>query len=177
MSTLVSLLHHRWSPAILAELHRQRGSRFVTLANRVGLSRESLRRTLASLLASGLVERNPGYGHPLRPEYRLTPIGAIVAPRCADLLSALETLGAEEIGLKKWSLPVLRALDEQDRPARFSELRAGLPGVTSRALALTLKDLSAAGLVDREVTGDFPPATRYHATPRALPLLRVLRAF
>jgi DNA-binding HxlR family transcriptional regulator len=177
VSTLIALLHHRWSPPILAELHRQRGSRFVALASRLGLSRESLRRTLASLLAAGLVERNPGYGHPLRPEYRLTPKGSEIAPRCLELLAALEALDAQEIGLKKWSLPVLRALDENGHPARFSELRAALPGVTSRALALALKELVAAGLIERAVTGDFPPATLYRPTPRAAPLVAVLRTF
>ena len=60
MSTLVALFHNRWSVPILAELHRQRGSRFVTLARTLGMSRESLRRTLAALIESGLVGRNPG---------------------------------------------------------------------------------------------------------------------
>ena len=49
MSTLVALFHNRWSVPILAELHRQRGSRFVTLSRTLGLSRESLRRTLAAI--------------------------------------------------------------------------------------------------------------------------------
>jgi len=87
--------------------------------------------------------------------------------------AALDALGADEIGLKKWPLPGLRALGERDRPIRFSELRAALPGVTSRALALALKELSAARLVEREVTGDFPPARLYRPTRRAAPLLRV----
>ena len=49
----------------LAELHRSRGSRVVTLSNRLGLGRESLRRTLNALIDAGLVMKNPGYGHPL----------------------------------------------------------------------------------------------------------------
>jgi hypothetical protein len=42
MSTLVALFHNRWSVPILAELHRQRGSRFVTLARTLGMSREDV---------------------------------------------------------------------------------------------------------------------------------------
>src|SRR5947207_13068422 len=72
-TTAIRLFHHRWAVPVLAELRRERGSRFVTLANRIGVTRDSLRRTLSALIDDGLVERNPGYGHPLRPEYVLTP--------------------------------------------------------------------------------------------------------
>jgi DNA-binding HxlR family transcriptional regulator len=169
------LLHHRWSPPILAELRRTAGSRFVTLAHRLGLSRESLRRTLAALIEAGLVARNPGYGHPLRPEYVLTERGAHVAPHCGDLVAALRRLGIEDVGLKKWSMPVVLALGGRPASRRFSEVQAALPGVTGRALAFALKDLAAAGLVDRTVTDDYPPATVYRLTRRARPLLPILR--
>src|SRR4029450_5423618 len=89
MSSFVALFHNRWSVPILAELHRQRGSRFVTLARTLGLSRESLRRTLAALTESGLVGRNPGYGHPLRPEYVLTRAGERIATACGPLVETL----------------------------------------------------------------------------------------
>jgi DNA-binding HxlR family transcriptional regulator len=159
MSTLVALCHNRWSVPILAELHRQRGSRFVTLARTLGLSRESLRRTLAALIDGGLVGRNPGYGHPLRPEYVLTRAGAPVASACLPLVEALRRSGLEEVGLKKWSLPTIQAL--AGGPLRFSALREALDGVSPRALALALKDLEAAGLVERRVSNDYPPATSY----------------
>ena len=47
--------------------------------------------------------------------------------------------------------------------------------MTGRALALALKDLAAAGLVERTVTEDYPPGTVYRLTPRARPLLPILR--
>jgi DNA-binding HxlR family transcriptional regulator len=173
MSTLVALFHNRWSVPILAELHRQRGSRFVTLSRILGLSRESLRRTLATLIDGGLVGRNPGYGHPLRPEYVLTPAGARVASACRPLDDALRREGLRDVGLKKWSMPAVLALGEG--PRRFSELREGLEGVSPRALALALKDLEGAGLVDRRVTDDYPPATVYRLTRTGRPLVRLLR--
>ena len=137
MSTLVALFHNRWSVPILAELHRQRGSRFVTLSRTLGLSRESLRRTLAALTDAGLVGRNPGYGHPLRPEYVLTRAGERISGACRPLVEQLRRGNLEEIGLKKWSMPVVFALAEG--PLRFSELRDRLEGVSPRALALALK--------------------------------------
>ena len=154
---LIAIFHHRWAAPVLAELLRQKGSRFAALVGTLGVGRESLRRTLDSLLELGLVARNPGYGHPLRPEYVLTGRGEDAARRCTKLLAA----GDEDVLLRKWSLPVLTALTE---PSRFSELRVGLPGVTPRALALALKDLQAAGLVERRIEDAYPPRAVYSAT-------------
>jgi DNA-binding HxlR family transcriptional regulator len=173
MSTLVALFHNRWSVPILAELHRQRGSRFVTLSRTLGLSRESLRRTLAALIEGGLVGRNPGYGHPLRPEYVLTTAGEGIAGACRPLVEQLRGGNLEEVGLKKWSMPVVFAL--ANGPRRFSELRDLLEGVSPRALTLALKDLEAADLVDRRVTDDYPPATVYRLTRSGRPLAALLR--
>ena len=172
--SISSLFHHRWAAPVLAELHRSKGSRFVTLSNRLGLGRESLRRTLTALIDAGLVMKNPGYGHPLRPEYVLTERGAEVAPACDRLMAALERLDANDIGLKKWSMPAVFAL--ADGECRYSELRKRLPGVTPRALTLALKDLAAAQLVERRVTPDYPPASVYSLRPRARPLARILSA-
>ena len=166
----IALFHHRWAAPILAELRRQKGSRFAALAGVLGVSRESLRRTLAALIELGLVARNPGYGHPLRPEYVLTARGEQVAQRCSRLLTALGA--AREVALRKWSLPVLLALR---RAGRFSELRNELPGITPRALAMALKDLQAAGFVERRVDEDaYPPTVVYAATSSARPLQRAL---
>jgi DNA-binding HxlR family transcriptional regulator len=173
MSTLIALFHNRWSVPILAELHRQRGSRFVTLARTLGMSRESLRRTLAALIDGGLVGRNPGYGHPLRPEYVLTRAGESLARACGPLVERLRSGDLEDVGLKKWSMPVVFALGEG--PRRFSELRERLLGISPRALALALKDLEGAGLVDRRVTDDYPPATVYRLTATGRPLATLLR--
>jgi DNA-binding HxlR family transcriptional regulator len=173
MSTLVALFHNRWSVPILAELHRQRGSRFVTLTRTLGMSRESLRRTLAALIDGGLVGRNPGYGHPLRPEYVLTTRGERVAARGEPLVDLLRQRGLEEVGFKKWSMPVVYALS--DEPLRFSELRERLEGISPRALTLALKDLEAARLLDRRVTDDYPPATVYRLTRAGRPLAALLR--
>ena len=93
-----------------------------------------------------------------------------LGPPAQRLLEALR--GHEEVGLKKWSLPVLAALDE---PRRFSELRAALPEASPRALTLALKDLQAAGLVRRTVLDDYPPAVFYELNAEARPIAAAAR--
>jgi DNA-binding HxlR family transcriptional regulator len=168
INDLVSIFHHRWAAPVLAELERSRGSRFVFLARSLELANESLRRTLDALMELGLVRRNPGYGHPLRPEYLLTPRGREAARVCGRILAAAEDVPA----LRKWAVPILAALDGG---RRFSELRVQLPGVTARSLALALKDLQQADLVDRQVVEGYPPTTLYQPTAAGRRVQRALR--
>ena len=159
-SDLIALYHHRWAPPALALVADRGGVRFVELQRKLGVGRASLRRALDALIELGFVAPNPGYGHPLRPEYTITRAGveaaAVVRPTLRS--AARETL------LRKWSVPVLAELRE---PRRFSELRAALPGVTPRALALALRDLEQHRLVRREVLPTRPPSTVYRVTARA----------
>ena len=165
----IRFFHHRWSAPVLVELERERGTRFVLLVNRLGVSRTVLRATLDSLIDLGYVRRNPGYGHPLRPEYVLTARGHAVARRCAQLL---ESLPDPKLALRKWTLPVLAAMGVG---ARFSELQGALPGVTPRALAQALRDLQAVGLADRAVLDGYPPSTLYRPTARGLVAQRLIK--
>lgn len=171
---LAHLFHHRWAVPVLAELHRQQGSKFVTLVHRLGASRGAMRQAIDALLERGLVMRNPGYGHPLRPEYILTPEGAAIAPACLALYTALKKLRLESVGLRKWSLAVLGAI--RAGSDRFGALRASLPTITDRALTLTLKDLAEAGLVERLVLDEYPPRAAYAPTALARPLLRQIKS-
>ena len=50
LTPLVDLAHRRWSIPIIAELHRQRGAKFVTLVNTLGVSRASLSMALNDLI-------------------------------------------------------------------------------------------------------------------------------
>jgi DNA-binding HxlR family transcriptional regulator len=166
MSTesLIALFHHRWAPPVLALLADRGGARFVELQRKLDVGRESLRRALDALIELGYVRRNPGYGHPLRPEYVITEAGresAEVARRASEA-TARETL------LRKWSVPVLSELGDG---RRFSELRSALPGVTPRALALALRDLEHTRLIRREVLPTRPPSTVYRATRRGWAVL------
>ena len=152
---------------MLAELLRQQGSRFAALSGTLGVGRESLRRTLDSLLALGLVARNPGYGHPLRPEYVLTRSGEDAARRCAALLAAAD----DEVLLRKWSLPVLAALAA---PAPLLRAAGRAPrGHAARARARSQGSRGPPGSIERRVEDAYPPTAIYAATPRARELTRI----
>jgi DNA-binding HxlR family transcriptional regulator len=169
MSTdaLIELFHHRWAPPALALLGERGGARFVELQRRLDVGRESLRRALDALIALGYAAPNTGYGHPLRPEYVTTRAGARAGAVAARVLRA----GDPELLLRKWSVPVLAELGES---RRFSELRAGLTGVTPRALALTLQELEHHGLVRREVLSTRPPSSLYRPTAAGRRVQRAL---
>lgn len=166
MSRFQQLLHHRWSLRVLVELDQTGGARFVALRESLEIAPDSLRRTLDALLEARLVARGPADGHA---SYALTARGARVAAAAAPLLDELRRLDAVPVGLRKWSLPTLLA---SDGGRRFSEIRASLAPATSRALALALKDLLAAGLLARGVHEGFPPRPWYAPTDRAAELLR-----
>jgi DNA-binding HxlR family transcriptional regulator len=144
---LATLFHRRWAVPVLAELCRGRGAKLVTLTSRLEASPGSVRLALDHLIEAGWVAPNPGYGHPMRPEYILTPAGEPIAHPCRDLDDALLRLDARDLGLRKWSMPTLDAL--RPGPVRFTDIRAGLPGITDRALSLALGDLLDGELAQR----------------------------
>lgn len=169
MQRCVALFHHRWAVPVLAELHRGSGSTFGAMVERLGLPRDTLRQTLEALVEQGLVERNADRGR-YRPTYLLTEQGAALAPSCAALVRSLPRVAAGGTALRKWSMPTLFALRE--RAKRYTELQADLPGVTPRALVRALKDLQAAGLVERQVLPTYPPIPCYRLTARGRALAR-----
>lgn len=172
MNRFITLFHRRWAVPALVELHRCRGAKFVTLHKRLGVGRATLRATLDDLVAAGWVRRNPGYGHPMRPEYVLTAEGAQLAPSSGRLLETVRRLDIEPIAFRKWSMPVTWALGRE--PHRFGELRRDLGEITPRALALSLKDMEGGGLVRRALVADYPPVANYSLDRRARPVYRAL---
>jgi DNA-binding HxlR family transcriptional regulator len=73
----------------------------------------------------------------------------------------------------RWSLLVVRELLLRD--CRFTDLRRGLPGIATNLLADRLRDLEAAGVLER-VEAAPPVATAlYRLTPRGRALEPVLR--
>jgi DNA-binding HxlR family transcriptional regulator len=172
LADLVALCHHRWAVPVVGQLGRAGGAKFITLVNRLGVSRDALSRTLGHLDALDLAMRNPGYGHPMRPEWILTPQGEGCAGACVRVVDASVRAGegaADAAGLK-WSLPILACL--HGRLARFGNLREALPGVTPRALAMTLGWLEGAGLVERRVEPGPPAGVRYRLAPAGRALAR-----
>ena len=169
---LARLMTHRWSLGVLAELHRTGGAKFVTLAHRLKVPRASLSSVLKHLAALDLVARNPGYGHPLRPEYLLTDKGAQAAGLARHVLRSVPDAETREVLLKKWSLPIVLAVGRDGK--RFMELRETLAPITPRALTLGLKDMADRHWVARTVVKTYPPAPVYTLQPAGLKTLPTL---
>ncbi|WP_164523713.1 winged helix-turn-helix transcriptional regulator, partial [Sphingomonas koreensis] len=119
----------RWAIPVLALLSREQGSRFAVIERRFGLSRNSLTRTLAYLREQGWVMPNPGYGHPLRPEYVLSDAGRAIGAACERIEGVRIRLGLEAPDLSRWTLPVAGGLE--DEWTRFNALQTRLAPVTS----------------------------------------------
>ncbi|MFG0307103.1 MAG: winged helix-turn-helix transcriptional regulator [Phycisphaerales bacterium JB040] len=171
---LARLTHRRWAIPVLAELASTRGCKLVWLERHVGAGKGPAKDALSLLMELGLAAPNPGYGHPLRPEYLPTPEGAGAGEQARSLLRAMGGLEDVEPVLRKWSLPVLLALAEGAE--RFREIKSLLPGATDRALAGALRELEESGLVERTIEDARPPRPRYAVLPAAGPLLGPARA-
>ncbi|MEM7445360.1 MAG: winged helix-turn-helix transcriptional regulator [Pseudomonadota bacterium] len=158
----VEFWSYRWCAPIAAALAEH--DRFSTLLSATGISRNALSRTLVRLEQLGIMMRNTGYGHPLRPEYALTDYGKTVSVECRALLGQTGPQ-TRDIILKKWSMPCICAA----RPSgsSFTQLRQILTSITPRALSLTLGDLTESEMI--EVKRSAPRAhPSYHLTENAL---------
>jgi DNA-binding HxlR family transcriptional regulator len=94
--------------------------------------------------------------------------GEHTVARCDAALShAFEVLG------KRWNGMILGSLIEA--PGGFSEIRRGLGGISDSVLSDRLSELTAAGLVIREVDPGPPVAVRYRLTASGAALGPVLR--
>jgi DNA-binding HxlR family transcriptional regulator len=163
----------RWLVPLMALVGAEDGARFAAMRARLGLSASALAASLAALREAGWLRRNPGHGHPLRPEYVPTAPGRAIASFCIKLMAERERLGLEPGQLPRWSLPLILRLDGDH--ARFSALRMALRPVTPRALSLTLKRMVAVDLVDRALADAFPPIAIYGLTGRGERLAAAMR--
>ena len=148
---------------MLAAMDESAGhARLVVLMHQLGASRAALRAAVGAAMASGFMERNPGYGHPLRPEFRLTDAGRAVGAGCREYVRALATVDLAGCAFRKWTPPLLVAL--AGGCERFAELESELATISPRALTQSLRRLGDAGLLTREILDGYPPRTRYALT-------------
>ena len=172
--TLAELFHRRWAIPVLAVLHSLGGGgKLVVLFHRLRANRDSLVYALESLINAGFVARNPGYGHPMRPEYVCTPAGRVLAGSCGVLMAKLKRMGIAEVAMNKWSLPVVYATATTD--GRFNTIKSALPDITPRALAQALRDVQNVKLITRMLVDDDPPRTEYLLTDSGRELVPVLK--
>ncbi len=172
---ILCLFHFRWNIPVIAELFALEGAKFITLVMKLGISRSVLSSTLKHLIKDGMVTPNPGYGHPLRPEYILTASGQKAAPFCQELVSSVHNQGEEHLLQSKWALPVFFAAGPGK--VRFSELKTRLAPITPRALSEEVKRLTEASYVSRNILVDFPPVSMYALTPRAQRYVEIYKRY
>jgi DNA-binding HxlR family transcriptional regulator len=172
LDLLVQLGRQRWAVALIAVLAERKGARFVELLNTLQTNRESLSRTLEGCAAFGWVMRNPGYGHPLRPEYILTESGWSIAILCQSIEETRQQIGLAPASMSRWSLPVVYRIDKGAN--RFNRISEGITGTNPRALTQSLKSLIEQQLVTRTVIDDFPPITEYWLSDSGCQFARAL---
>ena len=160
INLLVNITSRAWSLPILAHMHEDVAGRQAPLLHATGAGSTAFAQSVAHLIELGVLERNPGHGHPLRPEFRLTAMGKVAASMAHEIHNL--PLGAE-LGLvrKSWTVPILGALHDAQY---FNEIGAMLPTATDRALSLSLKSLEQRDWVQRMVDGAArPPRPAYMA--------------
>ena len=161
INALVKLTSRAWSLKILALLHRGTPGRQAPLLAASGASRTAFSQSLAHLCDLGLLERNPGHGHPLRPEFRLTPTGVEMAAVADRILSAVPQSPGTTLLRRTWTVPILAVTQT---PRHFSEIKGTLSSISDRALSLSLQQLQAQQWLKRSISAaDRPPRTRYRA--------------
>lgn len=167
---LIDLVHHRWSVPVIAELHCRSGAKFVTLIHSLGVSRGSLSASLADLIEQGLVKRNPGHGHPMRPEYLLTVDGAHIGEQCSSLTQLVRRGNDFDFAFRKWTLPIVAAIGRD--VCRFNQVSGALGDATPRAITLGLKSLLGRRWAARSLIDAYPPAAGYQLMPMGQRVLK-----
>lgn len=168
---LVNVASRAWALPVLGALHDGVIARQSRLIAATGAGRAAFGQSLAHLIELGLVERNPGHGHPLRPEFRLTAQGKPVA-EAASRINKLTPFGDHDLLRRTWTVPVLASLS---RPKHFGEVRAELGGITDRALAQSLQRIESQKWISRRVnTAHRPPRPIYQSANEGLMIGQII---
>jgi DNA-binding HxlR family transcriptional regulator len=160
IKTLVNITSRAWALPILASLNDGIACRQAPLLTATGASRTAFAQSMDHLISIGLLERNPGHGHPLRPEFRLTPLGKIAA----NLASKIQRLSGEanqDLLRKSWTVPVLTTLH---RPSQFTEIKRSLLTISDRALSQSLQSMEERSWVRRSVDETARPPKPIYST-------------
>lgn len=160
INLFVNITSRAWTLPILANLYAGVAGRQAPLLAATGASRTAFAQSMDHLIEHGLLERNPGYGHPLRPEFRLTPLGKEAAA-IADKIHRVSSGEDQSLLRKSWTLPVLTTLQT---PRHFNDIKRNLLTISDRALSQSLKSMEGREWVQRRVDETArPPRSIYRA--------------
>ena len=161
IDTIVKVTSRAWSLDILALMHSGVPGRQAPLLASTGANRTAFTKSLVHLIELGLLERNPGHGHPLRPEYQLTMKGAAIATIAANILGVLPNEVEFSLLRRTWTIPVLTVVHT---PRRFTEIKSDLVSITDRALSKSLNQLQEQKWLRRDIDITArPPRPTYQA--------------
>jgi DNA-binding HxlR family transcriptional regulator len=107
---------------------------------------------------------------PFRPtstRHLTTDLHHINDDECRRFQSSVELVG------KRWSSGIMLAIARGNH--RFTEIIAMVPGLSDRLLAQRVKELEAAGMIERTVISSTPVQVRYRLTERGSELLESLQ--
>lgn len=170
IALFVNITSRAWAVPILSNLHEGVAGRQAPLLAATGASRTAFAQSLDHLIAIGLLERNPGHGHPLRPEFRLTPRGKTAA----SIANKIQNVSGDEdqdLLRRSWTLPVLTSLHA---PSHFNEIKRSLRTITDRALSQSLKSMEVRNWVCRSVDeAARPPRSIYQAVNTGSEISRI----
>jgi DNA-binding HxlR family transcriptional regulator len=96
--------------------------------------------------------------------------------RCTPV--PLEVRQAADLLERRWQLSIIYAA--LSGAMRFSEFADAIAGISPRMLSERLRDLEAAGLIERTVLPTSPPAVEYRLTARGrrlAPIVEAMRAY
>lgn len=157
---LAAISSRAWSLQILALIQAGYPARQAPLLAATSASRSAFKASLEHLVQLGILERNPGHGHPLRPEYLMTDFGKRAAQMANRVFASAKTDGEKQLLRRNWTVPVLAVTQGSQR---FSHIRASLKCITDRALATTLRQLEDEAWLRRDIdTSQRLPFPTYH---------------
>lgn len=154
IKSLVNITSRAWSLEILALLDAGTPGRQAALLSASGAGRTALSHSLHHLLNMQLLERNPGHGHPLRPEFRLTPKGQEAAVFATKIKRIVPDPDDRIILRRAWTVPILVV---SQLPVRFTDIKHQLDTITDRALSQSIKQLQTNDWVQRIIDPNVIP--------------------
>ncbi len=161
IKALVKVTSRAWSLDILSLMHDGMVGRQSVLLPATGAGRTAFGQSLSHLIDLELLERNPAHGHPLRPEFRLTPRGVEVAGIAGRIKCAVPQRPRQVMLRRTWVVPILAVSRE---PLQFTSIKRELGAITDRALSQSLEQLQAQHWLQRKVdTASRPPKPFYQA--------------